>query len=106
LEFRYGDESFGDYGCERELDAGGTYPYAWDVENRLLSSMGKDYGYDRSGKRITTSVNGVTIVYFYGITGQKVQTCTSGGNHVDAQFLNTIGCDRCAGVISDRAGPR
>jgi YD repeat-containing protein len=51
-----------------------TYPYAWDVENRLLSSNGVGYGYDPWGKRITSGSNGVTTVYVYGITGQKVQT--------------------------------
>jgi RHS repeat-associated protein len=60
-----------------------TYPYAWDVENRLTGSMGVGYGYDHAGKRITKSnsyedgngnVHVETTVYFYGITGQKLQT--------------------------------
>jgi RHS repeat-associated protein len=47
--------------------------YTYDVENRLTSASGENYGYDPSNKRIQKQLtNGTEEIHFYGARGERL----------------------------------
>ena len=82
-----------------------TPPYVWDIENRLVTtqtvvSQPTDYTYDPWGRRMGKEVpggldsNGNRLptpceIYFYGATGQKLETYSC-INNTDGTFYSTL----------------
>jgi YD repeat-containing protein len=75
--------------------------YVWDVENRLASTATTDYTYDPWGRRMWKEVpggldaNGNVLptpceIYFYGATGQKLETYSCINNGTVSSTLEGI----------------
>jgi hypothetical protein len=82
--FDYGEREWGDESGENGNTTlmpivGGSTVNAFDVDNRMVSSMGgtEFYGYAPDNKRVwKKEPSGVETVYFYGANGQKLVTYT------------------------------
>lgn len=77
-----------------KTDASGTTGYQWDARGRLTratlpSGQTLDYGYDATGRRVSSSVNGAATTYQYD--GMDVVIDRSNGSAVD--YLNGLGID-------------
>jgi len=77
-----------------KTDASGTTGYQWDARGRLTratlpSGQTVDYGYDATGRRTSSSTNGLTTTYQYD--GMEVVIDRSNGAAVD--YLNGPGID-------------
>jgi RHS repeat-associated protein len=95
----------------------------WDVENRLVTVAGVFYAYDPWGKRVSQTstttdgsgnVSTQTVVYFYGITGQRLQTfnfntdpngnTTGGAVGANLYFGKKLIGNSAGAVATDRLG--
>ncbi len=77
-----------------KIDASGTTGYQWDARGRLTratlpNGQTADYGYDATGRRISSSVNGTTTTYQYD--GLETVIDRSNGSAVD--YLNGASID-------------
>jgi RHS repeat-associated protein len=96
----------------------------WDVENRLVTVAGVFYAYDPWGKRVsqtstttdtsTWTTSTQTVVYFYGITGQRLQqfnfntdsngNTTGGAAGANLYFGRKLIGNGAGAVATDRLG--
>ena len=105
------------------LNSTGAPIYVWDVENRLITNQPTtatpvNYSYDPWGRRIWKEVPGYQgsattgEIYFYGVTGQKMETYSfSIGNSFSASleginvyFGKKLLQSKGAWVVTDKLG--
>jgi RHS repeat-associated protein len=63
----------GNYDANGNMTSNPLGQMTYDVENRLTSVSGENYGYDPSNKRIQKQLtNGVEEIHFYGAAGERL----------------------------------